>query len=338
MTRPTGAAELVHIIRDPLVECVHRGHVAVWHYDSGLIAEWGDIGAPILPRSAMKMMQALPLVESGAADAAGLSEVRLALSCASHKGAAIHTDMVTAWLSDIGLSESDLRCGPQIPDDADAAREIICSHGRPDQRHNNCSGKHTGFLTLSKHLGGGPEYLEIDHPVQQAVRAAVEEVTGDTCDRYAIDGCSAPNFVLSLRGFARGLAAFAAAEAVGGARGAAMLRLRTAMVAHPQYVSGEQGASTRLMRATNGRAAVKSGAEGVFAAIIPEKRLGVALKIEDGAGRASEAVVASMLIGAGVLDPQHPEAQKLTFGPLRNRRDLVTGRVEVASDVAGWTP
>jgi L-asparaginase II len=174
------AAELVRIIREPLVECVHRGHVAVWHHDTGLIAGWGDVSGRILPRSAMKMMQALPLVESGAADAAGLSEVRLALSCASHKGAAIHTDMVTEWLAEIGRTELDLRCGPQMPSDEAAAHAIIRAYGHPDQRHNNCSGKHTGFLTLSRHLGGGPEYLEIDHPVQQAVRSGLEDLTGET--------------------------------------------------------------------------------------------------------------------------------------------------------------
>ena len=159
----------MHVIRDPLVECTHRGHAAVWRHGDGLVTGWGDVTGRILPRSAMKMMQALPLVESGAARAAGLSDIRLALSCASHRGAAIHTDTVTSWLADLGLSEPDLRCGPQMPSDEAALHAMIRAHGAPDQRHNNCSGKHTGFLTLSKHLGGGPEYLEIDHPVQQAI-------------------------------------------------------------------------------------------------------------------------------------------------------------------------
>ena len=338
MTRPEPAPELVRIIRGPLVECVHRGHVAVWHHDSGLIAGWGNTGDSILPRSAMKMMQALPLVESGAADAAGLCDRRLALACASHKGAAIHTDMVTTWLSEIGRRESDLRCGPQVPDDMDASRALIRANAIPDQRHNNCSGKHTGFLTLARHLGAGPEYLEIDHPVQRAIRATVAEVTDEPCDSYAIDGCSAPNFALSLEGFARGLAAFAASDAVGGVRGAAMARLIGAMMTHPEYVSGEGYACTSLMRATGGRAAIKTGAEGVYAAIIPESRLGIALKIEDGATRASEAVIAALLEGVGVLDPEHPDARALTHGPIRNRRDIVTGHLELAQDIAGWAP
>jgi L-asparaginase II len=332
------AVELVRIIRDPLVECVHRGHVAIWHHDTGLIAGWGDTRRHMLPRSAMKMIQALPLVESGAADAVGLSEVRLALACASHQGAAIHTDTVTEWLSQLGLGERDLRCGPQMPSDEDAAHAMIRAYGAPDQRHNNCSGKHTGFLTLSKHLGGGPEYLELDHPVQRAVRAALQDLSGEACDDHAIDGCSAPNFAVSLEGFARALAAFAAAGEIGGLRGEAMQRLTTAMMRHPEYVAGEGRACTHLMRAMAGRAAIKTGAEGVFAAIIPERHLGIAVKIEDGATRASEAVIAALLVHAGVLSADHPAARSLTHGPIRNRRDIVTGHMEVSADIAAWTP
>lgn len=331
------AIDLVRIVRTPMVECVHRGHIAIWRHGSGLVASWGDPKTDILPRSAMKMMQALPLVESGAAEAAGLSDKRLALACASHQGAAIHTDMVTTWLTEIGRCESDLRCGSHIPSDEDAAHAMIRAHGQPDQRHNNCSGKHTGFLTLSRHMGGDPEYLDIDHPVQRAVRATIEDLTDETCDRYAIDGCSAPNFVVSLEGFARGLAAFAAAGAGTGTRNTAMARLVQAMMEHPEYVAGEGRACTRLMRAMGGRAAIKTGAEGVFAAIVPEHQLGIALKIEDGATRASEAVIASLLSQLGVLDPDHPDARLLTHGPILNRRDIITGHMDVVDSVSNWS-
>ena len=117
-----------------------------------------------------------------------------------------------------------------------------------------------------------------------------------------------------------------------------MARLIGAMMTHPEYVSGEGYACTSLMRATGGRAAIKTGAEGVYAAIIPESRLGIALKIEDGATRASEAVIAALLEGVGVLDPEHPDARALTHGPIRNRRDIVTGHLELAQDIAGWAP
>jgi L-asparaginase II len=331
-----GTAELLKIIRGPLVECRHSGRVAVWHRDAGLVAGWGDVSAPVLPRSAMKMIQALPLVESGAADAAGLTTAQLALACASHEGAHIHTDTVTSWLASIHRSEPDLRCGAHWPRDEAALHELIRAHRKPDQRHNNCSGKHTGFLTLARHLGAGPEYLEIDHPVQRAVRDAVETLSGEDSGGYGIDGCSAPNFILSLAGFARALSEFAAADETGGARGRAMTRLVGAMTAHPEYVAGEGRACTRLMRAMGGRAAIKTGAEGVFAAIVPERRLGIALKIEDGATRAAEAAVAQLLAGAGVLDREHPEMLALTHGPIRNWRGIETGHMEVAEDLARW--
>ncbi|MDG4647014.1 asparaginase [Roseibacterium sp. SDUM158017] len=330
------ATEILHVIRGPMVESSHRGHVAVWHHDDGLVASFGDPGLRTFPRSAVKMIQALPLVESGAADAAGLSSAQLALACASHRGMAIHTDMVLSWLSSIGRSEADLRCGAHWPYDDEAMRDLVRAGGSPAQRHNNCSGKHTGFLTLARHLEAGPEYLEIDHPVQRAVRSALEELSGETCDEYGIDGCSAPNFVMTLSGFARALSAFAAASDIGGRRGEAMARLTGAMMAHPEYVAGEGQACTRLMRAMEGRAAIKTGAEGVFAAIVPEKRLGIAVKIEDGATRASEAAIARLLVGAGVLDPEHPDARALMHGPTLNRRGIETGHFELASPLAGW--
>lgn len=337
MEHQNGAVPLVQVIRTPLIECVHRGRIAVWQHDTGLVAAWGDPGGLVLPRSAIKMMQALPLVESGAADAAGLTRDRLALACASHRGAAIHTDTVRAWLADIGRGEADLRCGPHMPGDEAAAHALIRTGTQPDQTHNNCSGKHTGFLTLARHLGAGPEYLEIDHPVQRAVRGAIRDLTREPCDSYAIDGCSAPNFAVTLEGFARGLAAFAAADGDSAARNAAMKRLVEAMTAYPDRVSGEGSACTGLMRAMAGRAAVKTGAEGVYAAIIPEKRLGIALKIEDGASRAAEAAIAQLLVGAGVLAAEAPVATTLRHGPIRNRRDIETGHMALVPDLAAWT-
>jgi L-asparaginase II len=330
------AARLAGVVRGDIVESAHRGHVAIWHRDEGLVAGWGDPGKRILPRSAIKMIQALPLVESGAADAAGLSPAQLALACASHRGTALHTGMVETWLASIDRTEADLRCGAHWPYDKAAENDLICAGATPGQRHNNCSGKHTGFLTLTRHLGAGPEYLEIDHPVQRAVRDALAEVSGEAIGDYAIDGCSAPNFAVSLSGFARALADFACAGDVGGVRGAAMGRLVQAMTTHPECVSGDGGACTRLMRAMGGRAAIKTGAEGVFAAIIPERRLGIAVKIEDGATRASEAVITRLLIGAGVLDPAHPEAVAFSHGPIRNWRGIETGHVEVAEDIRAW--
>ena len=332
------AERLVEVWRGDFCESVHHGHVAVWHADGGLIWGLGDVDGTILPRSSSKMVQALPLIESGAADAHGLTSEHLALACASHQGAAIHTDRVTRWLSDLGLSEAALRCGVQWPSDENARDGLICAHCGPDQRHNNCSGKHSGFLTLTRHLRAGPEYIDPDHPVQQAVRAAWEDVTGETTPGYGIDGCSAPNFASTLKGFARALAMFAAARDGADARQSAMVRLREAMMAHPELVAGEGRACTRLMRVMGNRAAIKTGAEAVFAAIIPERRIGVALKIADGTTRASEAAITQILSALGVLDPADPVAKAYTYGPIRNWRKVETGRYRLTPALADWRP
>ncbi|NKX45156.1 asparaginase [Roseicyclus persicicus] len=334
-----GTAErLVEVWRGDICESEHRGHVAVWHADAGLIWALGDIDRPMLPRSSSKMIQALPLVESGAADAHGLTDAQLALACASHSGMPVHTGMVTDWLSALGLTEDALRCGAHLPYHEPTRDALVCSKCAAGQRHNNCSGKHSGFLTLTKHLKAGPEYVDPAHPVQRAVLAAWEELTDETSPGYGIDGCSAPNFASSLKGFARALSQFAAARDGADARQSAMVRLRGAMMAHPLLVAGEGRACTRLMEVMGPRAAIKTGAEAVFAAIVPEHRIGVAVKIADGATRASEAVVTEILCKLGLLDRADPVAQGYLSGPIRNVRGTVTGGYRLTEALTGWQP
>ncbi|KGJ17973.1 asparaginase [Paracoccus sanguinis] len=327
-----GPVDLVEIWRGGMPESVHRGHAVVWDR-GGLVESWGDPAAVIFPRSSCKMIQALPLIESGAADAAGLGPEQLALACASHQGAAIHTSRVGAWLGGLGLAERDLRCGAHMPNDPAENRRLTCADEAPCQLHNNCSGKHAGFLTWTRHAKAGPEYHEPDHPLQQAVRAAFEEVTGEPSPGYGIDGCSAPNFATSVAGLARAMAAFADPGA--DARGQAMARLTAAMTAHPELVAGEGRACTLLMRAMGGRVAVKTGAEAVFVAIAPERGMGIALKIADGATRASEAAITALLVRHGLLDAGHPVVGKLLSDPLTNWRGLEVAERRLAEGFAG---
>lgn len=324
------AAPMIELWRGGRLESAHVGHAVICDAEGAIVEAWGNPEALIYPRSSCKMLQALPLVESGAADAIGLDPRRLALSCASHSGGAIHTETVTDWLGEIGLGEGDLRCGPQMPEDKAAMKGLICSDTSPCQIHNNCSGKHAGFLTLTKHIGAGPEYVDPAHPVQHAVREAFEAVTGEDSPGYGIDGCSAPNFATSVTGLARAMAYFAGADGKSGTRAEAAVRLRDAMRAHPEMVAGEGRACTELMRAMDGKVAIKTGAEAVFVAILPEQRLGVALKIVDGGTRASEAAITALLIRLGVLDAAHPAAQR-RLGVERNRRGIETGGLRTAA-------
>ncbi|MBD9526146.1 asparaginase [Paracoccus sp. PAR01] len=320
-------ARLIELWRGGLLESCHRGHVVIADAN-GIVEAWGDPGAVIFPRSSCKMIQALPLIESGAADAAGLGPEHLALACASHNGAEIHTRRVGDWLASLGLSEADLRCGSHLPNDPEARKALICSDSAPCQVHNNCSGKHAGFLTLNRHLHGGSEYVELAHPVQKAVRAAFEEVTGERAAGWGIDGCSAPNFACTVEGLARAMASFAAPGP--DLRGAAQTRLVQAMIAHPELVAGEGRACTELMRALGGQAALKTGAEAVFVGILPERGLGIALKIVDGGTRGAEAAITALMIHLGLLDAEHPVARKYLSGPQVNWRGKVTGELRRA--------
>ena len=326
MAQPHPMAELW---RGGLLESTHLGHAVICDA-KGVVEAWGDPATVIFPRSSCKMIQALPLIESGAAEAAGLTDAHLAFACASHQGAHLHVDMAARWLATLGLGEPDLRCGAHDPSDHAERNRLIKTDTSPCQLHNNCSGKHCGFLTLTQHLKAGPEYLALDHPLQIAIKSATEEVTGEASAGHGIDGCSAPNFATTVHGLARAMAAFAVAKDSGSVRARAMHRLTRAMASHPELVAGEGGACTELMRAMGGKVAIKYGAEAVYVAILPDQGLGMALKITDGGTRAAEAAIAALLVRAGVLDANHPATRKRLNAVQRNWRGLETGILRAA--------
>lgn len=328
MSNPVPMAE---IWRGPFLESLHLGHAVICDDTGQVVRSWGDPDALIYPRSSAKMIQALPLLTSGAADKYGLTSEQLALACASHNGAHIHTSRVNSWLGQLGLGDDDFRCGPQMPDDKPAMHDLIKTDTSPCQVHNNCSGKHAGFLTLAQHMGAGPEYVEMDHPVQQAALTAFEEVTGLNSPGFGIDGCSAPNFATTVLGMGRAMAFYAKAKEGQGPRASAAARLRDAMIAYPELVAGEGRACTELMRAAGGRVALKTGAEAFFVGIIPEKGWGIALKIMDGSTRGAECAIASILVKYGFLEPDHPATLKRRHAVIRNWRGMHTGMIRPAA-------
>ena len=322
-----GAAPMLEVWRGGRLESLHHGHAVICDARGAIVDAWGNPDAVIFPRSSCKMLQALPLLESGAG--AALTPAHLALACASHEGGAEHLDLARRWLSELGLGEPDLRCGAHEPRDRAEFERLIRAREAPCQLHNNCSGKHAGFLMLGQHLGAGPDYVDIDHPVQRAVRAAFEEVTGAESPGWGIDGCSAPNFACSVHALAAAMARFAAASE-GDARSTAMVRLRSAMARHPELVAGRGRACTELMHAMDG-VAIKTGAEAVFVAILPGSGHGIALKIVDGATRAAEAAIVALLARSGVLDRAHPAARRRLGAPMRNWRGLEVGELRLAA-------
>ena len=329
------AVPMVELWRGGMLESTHLGHAVICDADGAVVEAWGDPALTIYPRSSAKMLQALPLIESGAAAAAGLTERHLAFACASHDGSGLHVYMAAEWLSGLGMGEADLRCGAHEPFDRAERNRLIRDFEPPCQLHNNCSGKHAGFLTLNRQLRGGPEYAEVDHPVQVAVKAAFEDVTGEDSPGFGIDGCSAPNFATSLTGLARAMGRFAGASDGGDGRSKAMHRLASAMARHPELVAGEGGACTELMRAMAGRVAIKGGAEGVYVAILPDQKRGIALKIIDGSDRAKAAAVAALLVRAGVLDADHPATRAHLNAVVTNRRGIEVGVLRAAPGFPG---
>ena len=323
MTNPT----IVTQIRASYVERAHFGRVAIVRPDGDLAFSLGDVAAPMLPRSSCKILQAMPMVESGAAAAQGLTLQQLALSCASHQGSHSHASQAEAWLKDMGLSENDLECGSQPPNDEKTFEDLKIAGLAPRQLHNNCSGKHTGFLCQARHIRATTEgYIDPSHPVQQRVAEVTADLAGEDLSSHAIDGCSAPNFGVSLTGLARSMARIASAEtSLTGARADAAITLRRAMAAHPFEVAGEGRACTDLMR-SGGGLVVKTGAEGAFTAILPDKGIGIALKIDDGETRAAEIAMTSILVALGALDSNDPRVLKWLRMPLNNRNGITCGQ------------
>jgi len=306
---------LVEITRGDLVESFHRGAVAVADAQ-GLRFGLGDVETPVYTRSSLKPIQALPLVECGAAEAFGVSDAEVALACASHSGEPMHTEAVAAWLKRIGCNENDLICGPQVPRYEPTSQAMAATQEKPSRLHNNCSGKHTGFLTVARYLKAPiANYVAIGHPVQQAVLKAVTVLSGYADPAWGIDGCAAPNFALPLAAFARALARIAGRQTPGADR---ILR---AMIAYPELVAGTGRFGTEVMRAAKGKVAAKVGAEGVYAAMLPDLGLGVALKIDDGGSRAAEIAIAVILEKLAVIDP----AAGFASAPIINTRGTAVG-------------
>lgn len=328
---------LVELTRGEIVESVHRGAVAVSDAAGRISLALGDIDRSVYPRSAFKMMQALPLIETGAADAFRVTPRELSMACASHSSEPFHVKTVAGWLKRLGCGEGDLACGPHLPMNEAASRALLRGRKDPTRLHNNCSGKHSGFLCTACHMGEPvADYVSIDHPVQVRVRQAVAELCDVAADAmpWGIDGCAAPNFAVPLRQLALGFARLADPSGLPSARAEAAARLVAAVKAHPLYESGTGRADAALIAATTGGTVTKIGAEGVYSASLPALGLGVALKIDDGAGRAAETAIAAVLVQLGVLDGASEAARSLIAAPIRNWRGDLCGEQRPAGALA----
>ncbi len=318
--------------RGGAVESWHRASLAVVDTSGRVVLSAGDVEAPIFGRSAIKPLQALPLIESGAAEAFGLSDAEIAMACASHGGEPRHVETVAAWLKKIGCTPADLECGTHLPSNEAAMVALLRGGADPSALHNNCSGKHTGFLTFARHAGFPTQgYIRFDHPVQQRVLGVLESMTGLDLSQAVrgLDGCGIPVIAIPLGNTALAMARLADPSDQPEARQAACARVLRAMAAEPFLVAGSDRYCTRAMTLLKGRAIIKTGAEGVYCGAVPGAGLGFAVKADDGAGRAAEAVVGQLLQRLGLLSAD--EAKDLAL-PLRNRAGTLVGEVRPVRD------
>jgi L-asparaginase II len=325
-------------IRSGRVESWHRGAVAVMHGEE-LVAAVGDVQRPVYARSATKPLQALPFLERGLHTKLGLTAAEIAVMCASHEGSARHTAAVASLLQRGGLVESQLGCGPHAPFDGETKRRLLQTGERPNRLHNNCSGKHAGFLHLAQACGDAlGDYLRPECRSQREVAAAVAAMAGLTAPpAIGLDGCGAPTFMLPLAALAQAFCRLANPAGLPPVRMAACETILTAAGNEPVLVAGERRLCTALLRCWPGRVFAKNGAEGVYAlGIAPDRSrsrwpqaLGIAVKVDDGAERGYWPVVVEILRRLGLFGGDEVPAPLQAFHrvPLHNTQQLQVGEV-----------
>lgn len=323
---------LVECVRGDMVESVHRGSLVIAHADSGQLLGIGMTETPIYPRSSVKLLQGLPLVETGAADHFDFTPYELALACASHSGEQRHVDTALGILKRIGLDEDALACGPHWPGSATQVHALAARHETPGKAYNNCSGKHAGMLATCMHLGLDPVgYERREHPVQQAIFGIMSDVfqTDMTEAPCGIDGCSLPTLGVSLSVLARGFARLMGDGEIAVERRAAADRLMRACMSEPHAVAGLEQFDTEVMEVFGERVFLKTGAEAVYVIAFPDLKIAAAIKIEDGATRASQIVAAAIIQRFAVQSAAEDDFMAGRTRPvLRNAAGLETGYLQ----------
>ena len=326
MTNPI----LIEVTRGPLIESFHRGAVAVTPTSGPPLLALGDTARPVYPRSAIKLIQALPLVETGAAERFGYGDAEIALACGSHAGSPRHVAIGRAMLAKLELDQSCLVCGSAEPQGAKARQALAASGGVPTPFHHNCSGKHIGMLAASLAMSApAAGYTAASHPIQRHVQAALADLTGlelaaDVC---GLDGCCVPAWAMPLENLARLFARIATGEGMASGRRAALARILTACWNEPELVAGPGRADTVVMAALPKVIFMKTGAEGVYCGAIPHLGLGFALKVDDGATRASAAAVMPL------IERLLPQARGLVHRSiLKTPTGVETGTIRSSSD------
>lgn len=327
----------VEVTRNETVESRHFGTAAVCDYKGNIIESWGDIDGLIFPRSALKPMLAIQLIESGASDHYHLDDAELSLACSSHQGERMHQKLVKTWLTLLGLTEKDLACGAVLPEHTESAHQILASGQHGCRIHHNCSGKHTGFLTTALHMGFPlKDYNLLSHPLQQLSLEILSNLADVDLMQYpiGIDGCGLPAPTMPLVQLAHATARFSNPVDLSPERAHAISRLHDAITNEPLYIAGHGTMVSELNEVTNGAVLAKTGAEGIVIAALPKQGLGVALKIADGSARARSVALLAILDHLNILSDQEKNKLQHHISPtILNSRELAVGEIRPA---ASW--
>ncbi len=327
---------LVNLWRGNAIESRHRGSVAVVRSDGQLILSMGDVLHHTFPRSAIKFLQAIPFVESGAIEHYALNDEHIALSCASHNGEGIHVDLVSDWLNLIGLDTNDLECGATLPMHQATQFEMLGRGEGPTRVHHNCSGKHLGLLSSCLHHGDATkDYRLYSHSAQQRWFDVLDSMSGTRIMQqpWGYDGCGIPCVALPLQRIALAMARFADGAGQSSQRVDAIARIQAAISKHPYLVAGAERLCTDLMQLLAPKVLVKVGAEGCYTACLPEQGIGIALKMDDGQDRGARVALGAVLHALGVIGDDTFAALEEYLSPaLTNSRGDATGRAEASSE------
>jgi L-asparaginase II len=327
----------VEVTRNGTVESRHFGAAVVCNIKGDVVESWGNIESLVFPRSALKPILAIQLVQSGASAYYALSDAELSLACSSHQGEQMHQDLVVSWLNRLGLTEDHLACGPVLPEHTESAHQLLASGQKGCRIHHNCSGKHAGFLSTALHLDIPlDDYHQIEHPLQQLSLDILSDLADVDLKQYPIgvDGCGLPAPTMPLLQLGRAMARFAKPVDLSDDRAHAIYRLHEAIINEPLYIAGHGTLVSDLNKVTKGSVLAKTGAEGVITAAIPGQGLGVAVKIADGSIRARSVALLAILDHLGALsDEEKDKLQAYVSPPITNSIGLNVGEIRPA---ASW--
>lgn len=321
----------VRVVRGSLVESRHDVVVAVADRHGRLLHKAGDPALVTYFRSSSKPFQALAAVEAGTLEAFGFEDRNLAIMCASHAGTGVHVAVVAEMLARIGLGPEHLQCGAHAPYHEPSARALYQGGEAPTTLHSNCSGKHTGMLAFSRHLGADvATYRSPGHPIQRRIAAVVSDMTGVAPGDIAIgvDGCGVPVFGVAVTAMATAFARLGDPADQPPARAEALARIGRAMTAYPDLVAGPDRFDTVVMETLRGRVISKAGAEGVQCMAVPEAGIGIAVKVLDGSGRAAGPAALEALAALGLLqEPERAALERFRQPVLRNVAGAAVGGI-----------